>query len=123
MRDAPLTVTAAPGNGEDVTVLTLHGPLTLQNSFEFQNDLARNKPAVLILDLTDSPYMDSAGLGLLMNYYVSAEKNGRKLLLAGVNERIRALLQMTRVDVILKNYATVAEAEATCRRGGSADGA
>jgi anti-anti-sigma factor len=51
---------------------------------------------VLILDMTESPYMDSAGLGLLMNYYVSAEKNGRKLLLAGTNQRIQALLQMTR---------------------------
>jgi anti-anti-sigma factor len=68
---------------------------------------------LLILDLTDSPYMDSAGLGLLMNYYVSAEKNGRKLLLAGANERIQALLQMTRVNLILRNYPTAAEAEAS----------
>jgi anti-sigma B factor antagonist len=123
MRDAPLTVTAKSGQHEGTTILTLKGPLTLQNSFDFQNDLAQHKPAVLILDLTESPYMDSAGLGLLMNCYVSAEKNGRKVLLAGVNERIRALLEMTRVNLILKNYATVAEAEGTGRTGGSADGA
>ena len=42
--------------------------------------------------------MDSAGLGLLMNYYVSAEGHGRKLLLAGANERIVSLMQMTKVD-------------------------
>jgi anti-anti-sigma regulatory factor len=66
MRELPLTVTAAPGSGEGVTILVLHGPLTLQNSFDFQCDLSQHKPAVLILDLTDSPYMDSAGLGLLM---------------------------------------------------------
>jgi anti-anti-sigma factor len=113
MHELPLTVTAATGSGEGVTILVLHGPLTLQNSFDFQRDLAQHKPAVLILDLTDSPYMDSAGLGLLMNYYVSAEKNGRKLLLAGANERIQALLQMTRVNLILKNYPTAAEAEAS----------
>jgi anti-anti-sigma factor len=113
MRELPLTVTAAPGSGEGVTILELHGPLTLQNTFDFQQDLAQHKPAVLILDLTDSPYMDSAGLGLLMNCYVSAEKNGRKLLLAGANERIHALLQMTRVHLILKNYATAADAEAS----------
>lgn len=123
MRDEPLTVTVKSGQHEGTTILALKGPLTLQNSFDFQNDLAQQKPAVLILDLTESPYMDSAGLGLLMNYYVSAEKNGRKVLLAGVNERIRALLQMTRVDLILKNYATVAEAEGAGRTGGSAGGA
>ena len=113
MRDEPLTVTAVPGSGEGITILKLHGPLTLPNTFEFQRYLAQQKPAVLILDLTESPYMDSAGLGLLMNSYVSAEKNGRKLLLAGANERIQALLQMTKVYLILKNYPTAADAEAS----------
>jgi len=113
MRDEPLTVTVAQGRGEGVTILLLKGPLTLQNTFEFQQDLAQHKPAVLIIDLTESPYMDSAGLGLLMNCYVSAEKNGRKLLLAGVNERINALLQTTKVHLILKNYPTAVEAEAS----------
>jgi anti-sigma B factor antagonist len=59
--------------------------------------------------------MDSAGLGLLMNTYVSAEKNGRTLLLAGANERINALLQTTKVHLILKNYRTAADAEASVR--------
>jgi anti-anti-sigma factor len=113
MRDEPLTVTAAPGNGEGVTILMLKGPLTLRNTFDFQHDLAQHKPAVLILDLTESPYMDSAGLGLLMNCYVSAEKNGRTLLLAGANERIQALLQMTKVHLLRKNYPTIADAEAS----------
>lgn len=115
MRDEPLTVTAAPGSSEGVTILLLKGPLTLQNSFGFQQELTQHKPAVLIIDLTGSPYMDSAGLGLLMNCYVSAEKNGRRLLLAGAGERIQALLQMTKVHLILKNYPTAADAEASVR--------
>ena len=112
MRDEPLAVTARSGLREGVTILVLQGPLTLQNTFDFQNDLAQHKPAVLILDLTESPYMDSAGLGLLMNCYVSAEKNGRKVLLAGANQRIHALLEMTKVHLILKNYPTAVDAEA-----------
>jgi anti-sigma B factor antagonist len=115
MRDEPLTVTAKSGLHEGTTILVLQGPLTLQSSFDFQNDLAQHKPALLVLDLTESPYMDSAGLGLLMNYYVSAEKNGRKLLLAGANHRINALLEMTKVNQILKNYPTAADAEASAR--------
>ena len=115
MRDEPLTVTTKSGLHEGTTILVLRGPLTLQNSFDFQNDLAQYRPALLILDLTESPYMDSAGLGLLMNVYVSAEKNGRRLLLAGANHRITALLETTKVDQILKNYATAADAEASVR--------
>ena len=70
-------------------------------------------PKVLIVDLSDSPYMDSAGLGLLMNYYVSAQNHGRKILLASVNERIKALLELTKVDGILQSYPTVEAAEAS----------
>jgi hypothetical protein len=40
MHELPLTVTAASGSGEGVTILVLHGPLTLQNSFDFQRELA-----------------------------------------------------------------------------------
>lgn len=100
---------------DGVTVLTLSGPLTLQNIFAFQDEVARHQPPLLIIDLTDSPYIDSAGLGSLMNAYVHAQKNGRKLVLAGANMRVNALLEMTKVHLILKNYPTVAEAEASAR--------
>ena len=53
-------------------------------------------PQVLILDFSETPYMDSAGLGLVMNSYVW--RSGRKLLLAGVNERVSELFEdLTRV--------------------------
>jgi len=116
MRDEPLVMTAVPGQHPDVTVITLTGPLTLQNMFGFQQEIRQYTPPVLIVDLTNSVYMDSAGLGALMNCYVAAEKNGRKVLLAGANERIRALLETTNVHVILKNYPTAAEAESGVRR-------
>jgi anti-sigma B factor antagonist len=48
-----------------------------------------------------------------MNYYVSAGNGARKLLLAGVNERIMALLDMTKVREILLSFPTVAAAEAS----------
>ena len=115
MRDEPLTMSAVPGTEANVTILKLQGPLTLQTIFGFQEELARHKPQLLIIDLTESPYMDSAGLGSLMNGYVSAEKNGRRLLLAGANHRVIALLETTKTHLILKNYPTVADAEASVR--------
>jgi anti-anti-sigma factor len=64
------------------------------------------------MDLTAVPYMDSAGLGVIMNYFVSAETAGRKFLLAGVNERLKALFEMTKVDVVLRLCDTVDAAQA-----------
>lgn len=70
------------------------------------------KAPCLILDLSGVPYMDSAGLGVLMNGYVSAQNNHREFLLTGVNERVQALLEMTKVDRILRIYQSVESAEA-----------
>ena len=92
-------------------MLSLNGPLTLSNMFEFQNWLRGLSAEVLILDLSGLSYMDSAGLGLLMNGYVSAERRGHKFLLSSVSERVGALLQMTKVDQVLKSYPTVQAAE------------
>jgi anti-anti-sigma regulatory factor len=43
--------------------------------------------------------------------YVSHQKNGHQLALAGVNDRVRSLFSMTQVDRFFKNFGTVAEAE------------
>jgi anti-sigma B factor antagonist len=113
MRDEPLTYSFTPGQSEGTMILSLVGPLTLSTMFGFQNEFRSATPRVLILDLSETPYMDSAGLGLIMNYYVAAADHGRKLLLAGVNERVAALFQMTKVHGVLTSFPTVAEAEAS----------
>jgi anti-anti-sigma factor len=111
MDDAPLTYSKSAGGRESLIVIKLTGPLTLKNIFQFQQDLALNPPQLTVFDLTEVPYMDSAGIGVLINYYVSAEKNSRRMALAGVNERIDARLEMTKVRNLLRSFPTVAEAE------------
>lgn len=108
-----LTYTYTAGQREGVMIVKLEGALTISSMFSFQDDFRGMTPQILIVDLAGSPYMDSAGLGVLMNAYVSANSHGRSFLVAGANERIKALLELTKVDGILKNYATVAEAEAS----------
>lgn len=113
MSNVPFSYTSEAGHRSDTEIVRLIGPLTLTSMFTLQPALREMKPNVLILDLSESPYMDSAGLGLIMNQYVSAEQHKRKLLLAGVNGRIQALLEMSRVDQVLSIFPTVADAEAS----------
>jgi anti-anti-sigma factor len=112
MPDQPLTYTTTNGTKEGTTIVTLDGPLTLSNMFSIQNDLRTLRPECLIMDLSQVPYMDSAGLGVIMNYYVSAQGSNRKFILVGVNERVRALIDMTKVDSVLKMVDSVEAAEA-----------
>jgi anti-anti-sigma factor len=111
MLDKELSYTTSDGVKEGTVVLRLVGPFTLSNMFELQSELRTIKPARLIMDLTEVPYMDSAGLGVIMNYYVSAQSCGRKFFLTGINARIHALLEMTKVDVVLNTCDSVETAQ------------
>ena len=111
MSDNPLTYSTTNGSKDGTTIMKLVGPLTLSNMFAFQGMFRATKPPCLILDMSEVPYMDSAGLGLLTDYFVSAEGEQRQFLLACVSERIMSLLQMTKVDQILKMYPSVEAAE------------
>lgn len=111
MRDAPLSYAVESGKQEGTTILRIVGPLTLSNMFALQQDLRGLNAPVLILDMSEVTYMDSAGLGLLMNAYASAENHKRRFLLAGVNARVTTLLQMTKLDGILTIFPSVAAAE------------
>ena len=113
MHEARLSYASAPGRRPGTTVLKLDGPLTLTNLFVLQNDLRAMDSPVLIVDMSSVTYMDSAGLGLLMSGYVSAQNRQGKFLLAGVNDRVSTLLHMTKVDTILPIFPSVEAAEAS----------
>ena len=65
-----------------------------------------------VIDLTDVPYMDSAGMGLVMNHYVRCQTNGAKLIVAGANSRVMDLFKVTKVDTVLPLVGTIEDAEA-----------
>lgn len=106
-----MTFTQRPGSRDGIEILSLSGPFTLGNMFQLQRVLQQTKPPYLIFDITQVPYMDSAGLGLLVNFYVAAQKGGRRMAVVGATQRIMALFEMTKVDSLLKLYSTVEDAE------------
>jgi len=66
-------------------VLCLKGPLTAENLPSFQSAILRENVPTMILDFSEVPYIDSAGLGSLVSVYVSRKKMGQRLALTGVN--------------------------------------
>jgi anti-sigma B factor antagonist len=111
MPELPLQIEDIPGSREGIRILRLAGPLTLLNVFAFQSRLRADDSRALILDFTDVPLADSAGIGALVGAYVTRQKGGRSLGLVGVNQRIHNALEVTRVETFFHFYGTVAEAE------------
>ena len=84
-------------------------PLALRNLFEFESMPAEQLPAVNIFDLTDVPYMDSAGIGMLVSHYVRCQAKGVRMIAAGVTPRVQQLFKITKVDSVIPMAATVEE--------------
>ncbi|HJT69818.1 MAG TPA: STAS domain-containing protein [Terriglobales bacterium] len=102
-------------------VLELSGPLTAGNAAAFQNALRREDHAeTLILDLSDVPYIDSAGLGVLVTAYVTRQKSGRKMVLSGINSRVQRLFEVTRLGSLFLVFDSPEEAVAALSAAGHA---
>ena len=75
--------------------------------------MRREEPAhTVILDLTDVPYIDSAGLGLLVSAQVSRQKSGRRIVLSGINPRVQKLFDITRITELFLIFSNPQEAVA-----------
>jgi anti-sigma B factor antagonist len=100
---------AAPGQ----RVIALTGVLTISTLFAFQDLVHSDASESLIVDMSDVPYIDSAGLGSLIGAYVSREREGRRLALVGVNERVKTVMTVSGVEQLFQTYSNVSEAEKT----------
>jgi len=90
------------------TVLRLHGPLLLGNFFPLQTMVRSDTSNLLVIDVSDMPYIDSAGIGCLVGAHVSRDNSGRKLVLAGANDRLIQSLKVTKVEQLF-TFAPTAE--------------
>jgi anti-sigma B factor antagonist len=97
MRDEPLSIEDF-NTADHNRVLKLTGPLTIATLYKFQDLVRSGSSPKLIVDFTNVPYVDSAGVGALVGAYVRQQKEGHSLTLAGVNDRVRGTLKVTQVD-------------------------
>lgn len=101
------------GKSPDVHIFQLTGPLTLRTLFTLQPELRKGAvPATTILDMTAVPYLDSAGMGVVVNHYVHCTNNNAKFLVAGVSSRVLELFKITKVNTLIPMFGTIEEAEA-----------
>jgi len=92
-------------------ILRLDGALVMSTMFEFQATVRADNSKSLIIDFTNVPYVDSAGIGALVGAYVTRQNDGRNLALVGVSERIHNALKVTRVEQFFRFFDSVGAAE------------
>ena len=98
----------------EVTILALTGKLTLGEGERLLHDkissVVRDGPRQLLLDLSEVPYVDSAGLGELVRTYTAVNRNGGQLKLMGLAKRIKDLFVLTKLLTVFEIFETEQEA-------------
>jgi anti-anti-sigma factor len=122
-KTTPFTIERKEGKAPGTVIFRLRGPFTardmfgtlapvaLDNILSFQSTPSEELPALNILDLTDVPYMDSAGLGRIVRHYVHCRGKGVRMIAARASPHVLELFKMTKVDAVIPITATVEEAD------------
>jgi anti-sigma B factor antagonist len=110
--DAPLAVSSTEGKRPGTRIFQIAGPLTLDNLFGFQDALRTGEqPQIAVLDLSRVPYLDSAVMGAIVNYYVHGQRKGAQVIVAGVNGRAMELFVLSKLHTIIPIADSVEEAQ------------
>jgi anti-sigma B factor antagonist len=91
----------------NVVVLELTGQLTVESEADLRDAVRRHLDAGrlhLVLDLARVPYVDSCGLGTMVQAYVSAHRAGGSAKLMNITPRVRHLLSVTRLLTVFELY-------------------
>ena len=106
-----MQIERATSSVADVTVFRLKGPFVLGTMFDLQ--AALRDPAVkgVIIDLSEVPYIDSAGLGVLLGHWSHTQRAGKRYALVGIAPRVLTIFQITHTDSVLPIFATQEDAE------------
>jgi anti-anti-sigma factor len=123
-KGSAFTIERKEGKAPGTVIFHLSGPFTardmygsltpnaLRSMFNFESMSSEELPAVNIFDLSDVPYMDSMGLGMIVTQYVRCQGKGIRFIAAGMSPRVLELFKMTKVDTIVPMVGTIEEADA-----------
>jgi anti-sigma B factor antagonist len=92
----------------------------MENVSPFLNAVRREDAPTMILDLSGVPYLDSSGLGSLVNACTSCQKSGRRFALTGVNHRVLKVFEITKVEAIFLMFPTLSDAIEAFTNAGTA---
>ena len=100
-------------NGAGVTIVRIVGQLIVGNRQELktmiQEGLDRGERKFLI-DCSETGYIDSSGLGALVSLAKKVREQDGELRIAGLNEDLRSLFELTKLDTLFPISPTPAEA-------------
>lgn len=95
------------------TIVALAGDVDLHHAPALHAALvqvAGERPSRFILDFNDVPYIDSSGVGTLVEVFRRVTAYKGKMVLFGLNDRVRSVFEITKLDRFFTICSTEEEA-------------
>jgi len=111
MQPAKLDIAQEPStNG--ILIARLTGKLSLETVNAFLQETRAFTAEKVVLDMSGVTYLDSAGVGALVQLFVHRRSQSKKLAVAALTTQGSAVLQVAGLTKLLPTFPTVEEASA-----------
>lgn len=103
----------------NAAIVAAQGEIDLRRSPELHRalvGLCEDRPEVLVINLGEVTYMDSSGVGTLVEILRRTREHGGRMVLVAPTERVRSVFEITKLD----RFFTIKDTEAEALTG--ADG-
>ena len=105
-RERPADVGIEVEWGDDLLVVRLSNPLISDNLLKFQKVLEavckKPRPAEVVVDVANVPYMDSKAVGLIVEIHTQLKGQNRRLVIENPQQYVRRFFNTLRVDKVLE---------------------
>jgi anti-sigma B factor antagonist len=115
-----MTLKIESRQADGVTIMSCQGRIVFGEEASILRDNLKRilgSTRQIVLNLSGVSYIDSGGLGTLVGVYSSARAGGADIKLTGLGQRLRDVLQITKLVTVFEVYDTEQEAVATFHRG------
>ena len=103
----PISAVRQEGGG---VIVDLQGEIDLHQSPQLHErlvEVCKSKPKVLVLNLAEVAYMDSSGVGTLVHTYRTVSGYQGRMALAGLQDRVRSVFEISRLDKYFQIFDSV----------------
>jgi anti-sigma B factor antagonist len=115
-----MTLKIESRQADGVTIMSCQGRIVFGEEASILRDNLKRilgSTRQIVLNLSGVSYIDSGGLGTLVGVYSSARAGVADIKLTGLGQRLRDVLQITKLVTVFEVYDTEQEAVATFHRG------
>jgi anti-sigma B factor antagonist len=110
MQTGKLDLISQPASDAGPKIVRLQGKLALETVHNFVATLRAETAARLVLDMSGVSFLDSAGVGALVQIFVHRRAQGQGFALAALTQQGNAVMTVAGLKKLLPTYDSVDEA-------------